>query len=138
MNSSSAPSFIGFRTLWKLPGLMNTPFRKDDGNDGRVPSVPGEANLVGSRIKHNCGDDNLHQPVIDLDFPAHLEPSTTPGHFHLYLDKVIRWPEYQRLLSVLYDVGIIGEGYYKMALVRGQTFVRYPGVKKLPGEEHSG
>jgi hypothetical protein len=126
------PDFITDRTLWKSNGLLNLPWREDDGQDGRTSAAPGEANLVGSQT---TTDPPMHMPVLDIDFPAHLEPSTTPGHFHLYLNKAITWEKFRALLTTLRSVGIIEEGYYEMALKRGQTFVRYPGIKKLPGEE---
>lgn len=130
----STPVFLRFRTLWKSAGPLNRNWRYGESNP-RTPSVPGEANLVGSLLE---GDTGYHMPVIDLDFDTHLEPSSTPGHFHLYLNRAISWEKYQALLEALYKAGIIEEGFYEMSIARGQSFVRYPGVKKLPGEEASG
>lgn len=134
MDSSRLPSFIRNRTLWKSEGPLSRAWKDVEDTD-RTPAEPGEANLVGSRT---TDDDYMHMPVIDLDFPAHLEPSSTPGRFHLYLNKAIEWPKYLALLTTLYHADIIEEGFYEMSKARGQSYVRYPGVKKLPGEESSG
>jgi hypothetical protein len=104
----------------------------------RLPSVPGEANLVGSLVDGTLGELSWHMPVIDLDFDAHLEPSSTEGHFHLYLNRMMTWDRYAAFLKALYEARIIEQGFYEMSIARGQSYVRYPGVKKLPGEEGSG
>lgn len=134
MDSSCVPKFIRRRTLWKSNGPLGRNW-KDVPDTGREPSVPGEANLVGSGVK---GLPGFHMPVIDIDFSAHLEPSSTEGHFHLYLNRTMVWETYAALLKALYDAGVIEEGFYEMSIARGQSFVRYPGVTKLPGEEASG
>jgi hypothetical protein len=70
--------------------------------------------------------------VLDLDFEAALVPSTTPGHFHLYLDVPMPWEKYRALLIALGDAGILEPGYVSASLTREQTFVRRPEVKKPP------
>lgn len=74
--------------------------------------------------------ETFHRPVLDIDFPAVLLPSTTPGHFHLFLDKEIAWSTYARLLSALSDAGIIEEGYEDASHNRKFSSVRLPWVKK--------
>lgn len=71
-----------------------------------------------------------HKPVIDLDFPCALVPSSTEGHFHLYLDKVLKADDLMKLLKVMSEVGLVEEGYYKASLARGYTSVRLPWVTK--------
>lgn len=91
-----------------------------------------EANLVGSMLWRDTPESPIiHAPVIDLDIPHHLEPSTTPGHSHLYLDIEMTWWQYRGLLRALWKAGIIEKGFYKMSLKRKQSFVRAPGVKKM-------
>jgi hypothetical protein len=130
--------FIANRQMWKHDGLLNKDWHTDGpmpvAENRRVVTDPEEATLVGSRSIY---DDSEHEPVLDIDFPAALVPSTTEGHFHLYLNRTMSWDDYQKLLTTLYEVGIIEEGFYKMSLMRGQTFVRMPGVKKKPGEAGS-
>lgn len=71
-----------------------------------------------------------HRPVLDLDIEAKLVPSSTPGHFHLYLDKSMSWEDYCELLYVLAKVGIIEPGYASVSMARGYTAVRLPWIKK--------
>lgn len=85
------------------------------------------ANLITSRVD---GFEDKHRPVIDLDLPAKLIPSTTPGHFHLYIDKDMTWSEYDRLLSVMVEVGLVEPGYVEVSRERGYTGVRLPWVRK--------
>lgn len=68
----------------------------------------------------------LHRPVLDLDIGAALIPSATPGHFHLYIDKLIPWSVYEQLLIALGDCGIIEPGYMQASLDRGYSSARLP------------
>lgn len=72
----------------------------------------------------------LHRPAIDIDVPARLIPSSTPGHHHLYLDVDCTWEQYEALLKALNACGIVETGYVLAALERKATFVRLPWVKK--------
>lgn len=84
-----------------------------------------------ANVVHSFCMPGWHHPVLDLDFPARLLPSSTPGHFHLYLDGIeISWEKYAKLLTTLAEVGIISEGYLDAALQRGYTSVRLQGVTK--------
>lgn len=87
-----------------------------------------EANLVSSATSHGT-----HLPAIDIDFPVRAVPSTTPGHFHLYIDKELTPGQYDLLLTTLRDIGIIEPGFYNAWKARGMTMVRKPGEKKPPG-----
>lgn len=71
-----------------------------------------------------------HLPVLDLDFPCDLVPSTRPGHFHLYLNKPILWDTYKELLVALAKAGIIEQGYADASIKKGFTAVRIPGATK--------
>ncbi|AYR00953.1 hypothetical protein PP636_gp18 [Arthrobacter phage Hestia] len=75
-------------------------------------------------------DTYLHRPVLDIDMPAALIPSSTPGHHHLYIDRPMTLRQYERLLNVLAEVGIVERGYVSASLDRGYTSVRLPWVKK--------
>lgn len=110
-----------------------------DGNESeqvtrkRVETLA-EANVVTSLIK---GTDvpgskytGLHNPIIDIDVPVHLVPSTTPGHGHLYFEKPMTWPQFKKLLAVMVEVGLVEPGYLGASDNRGHTCVRLPGLKK--------
>lgn len=86
---------------------------------------PDEANIVTSLLPNG-----QHAPVLDLDIPHTLVPSSTPGHSHLYLDVALPWQEYTTLLKALMVAGIIQEGFYLGALARGHSDARLPWVKK--------
>lgn len=90
-----------------------------------------KANLIGSQSEPWLGiGAGLHLPVIDIDWPCELLPSSTAGHHHLYIDSPMSWREYRKLLKALYKAHIIEEGFYKSSLKYKQTFVRKPGVMK--------
>lgn len=94
----------------------------------RSREVPeAEANVISSRV---AGEEGVHAPVLDFDFPCQLIPSSTPGHFHFVADKRMTWEEYKALLLVLRHVGMIEEGYYQASIQRGATFIRKPGTKR--------
>lgn len=92
------------------------------------PASLDESNLISSFAVGTNFEE--HMPVLDIDFSAELISSSTPGHFHLYLNKLIPWDKYQALLWALQQAGLIEDGYYHAALARGATFVRKPGVTK--------
>ena len=73
-------------------------------------------------------------PTLDIDHPALLAPSSTPGHHHLFVDVPMSWRAYRRLLRALYLGGVIGRNAYWRSLDRGASFVRPPGVVKSPEE----
>lgn len=91
------------------------------------PAVPANS-MDLSALAHQ--PETFHRPVLDLDFPAHVVPSTTPGHGHLYLDKVLTWSQYVKLMEVMAEVGILEPGYVSASIAREFTSVRLPWVKK--------
>lgn len=102
-------------------------------DDVREPvEDPLQANLVGSLCKNG-----RHLPVIDIDLPCLLVPSTTLGHYHLYIDRELEHEAYMVLLKALAEAGIVNRFYAEAARIRGQTFVRPPWVKKPPKADTS-
>lgn len=93
---------------------------------GQVPPRDSEG-LVNPDVNENR---MLHKLVIDIDMPAVLVPSSTPGHFHLYVDNVMTWGQYVALLRALAAANIVEPGYVKAAERRGFTAVRLPWIKK--------
>lgn len=103
-----------------------------DYEEGNVPSARfvdsvDEANLITSRVE---GSVTRHKPVIDLDLPARLVPSSTPGHYHLYIDAEVSWEAYARLLKAFVEAGLVEKGYLGASLSRGFSSVRPPWVRK--------
>jgi hypothetical protein len=93
----------------------------------RLVDDPAQAHVVTSRV---AGADDMHKVVIDLDLPAALVPSTTEGHFHLYVDKAMSGDAYFRLLDALVDAGLVEAGFASASRARGHTAVRLPWIKK--------
>jgi len=71
-----------------------------------------------------------HKVVLDIDLPAKLIPSSTEGHFHLYIDHEIEHDAYMKLLDVMCEVGLLEVGYVRASEERGHTAARLPWVKK--------
>ncbi|MBT2484828.1 MULTISPECIES: hypothetical protein [unclassified Microbacterium] len=101
-----------------------------EGESRRLTDDIAEANVITSRVS---GEENLHKVILDIDFPAKLVPSSTDGHFHLYIDKAIHWEAYVDLLGAMADAGLVEEGYVSASLERGHTAARLPWVKKSDG-----
>ena len=93
----------------------------------RIQVPEEEANLISSKT-----ESGRHAPALDLDLPSRLVPSSTPGHYHLYVDVELSWPRYVILLLGLTLSGLMGPSYFAHSLRRRMTLVRKPGVRK-PG-----
>lgn len=85
------------------------------------------ANVITSEVE---GRPDRHKIVLDIDMPVNVIESSTPGHFHLYIDHELDWEDYQRLLWVMADIGLLEEGYVSSSQTRKYTAVRLPWVKK--------
>lgn len=96
------------------------------------------ANLITSRVdapppKHrpyNPFEPFTHKVVLDIDLPAKLIESSTPGHYHLFIDHEIPEHKYMALLDIMAECGLIERGYVYASKERGYTAVRLPWVKK--------
>jgi len=73
--------------------------------------------------------EGVHLPTLDIDLPCQLRESS-PGHFHLYIDKPMSWSSYRMLLDVLASVGIIERGYADASINKGASCLRKPGTFK--------
>lgn len=107
-----------------------------DSKDAQIPGERnlvslGDANLVSSRI--TSGEHaGKHTVAIDLDVPAVLVPSSTPGHSHLYIDVPMTWETYANLLKALSAAGIVEDGYVQACIRRKHTSLRLPWTRKAP------
>ena len=127
---------------WKLGLRNNVDFTRnpDSRTNNRERERPEhcsdikQAQVITSRVEYPqvTGD---HKPVLDIDFPVQCVPSTTPGHFHLYMDKELSWDQYKTLLHALAEAGIIEDGYRWASIAREYTAVRVPWVRKEPQTE---
>lgn len=122
----------------------------DEGDDRRVTEDLYEAQAVSSQAAGLDGcrewrpleaggsaypEGGWHYPVLDLDLPVYVVPSSTPGHSHLYIDHLMTWEKYVALLRALADAGLVEEGYVKASIARGHTALRLPWVRKWTNDE---
>ncbi len=97
----------------------------------KVPAE--EANLVSSILElpedftplqeDDWATETRHGICLDIDLPCALVESS-PGHYHLYIERDIPWTAYQRLLRALSDAGVIEQGYYQASVEKEGTFLR--------------
>lgn len=98
----------------------------------REPAPIQEANVSTSIREDGTPLDPspMHAVLLDLDVPAWLVPSSTPGNSHLYIDVKVPEVRYFALLDALADCGVIQRGYANSSKARGGTALRLPWVKK--------
>lgn len=74
----------------------------------------------------------LHHVVVDIDQPAWLVESSTPGHSHLYVELPggTPWADYVEFLEAAAKIGLVEPGYVEASKVRGGTYVRLPWIRK--------
>jgi hypothetical protein len=102
--------------------------------DGRVESTEQESNLVSSELQ-GVDVEGVHMPILDLDFPCELIPSSSAGHFHFYMYKECTWPQYMAVLTAMAAAGLIEVNYVQASIARRATFVRKPGILKVMEDE---
>ena len=107
--------------------LARTDFDDSYDTDRTITADLAAANLITSMV---AGPEDLHKVVIDVDLPVQVVASSTPGHFHLYIDKAMEWDTYLALLHAFMNAGIVEAGYVAAAERRGHTAVRLPWVRK--------
>lgn len=103
-------------------------------SDREVASSMGDADVVTSmRLGSNPA---RHDLLIDIDRPCWLIPSTTPGHYHLYVSVKggIDPTVYGKLLDALANANVIEVGYAGASQARGFTSVRLPWIQKVRGK----
>lgn len=83
------------------------------------------ANLIGSLTPKGT-----HLPTLDIDFPVYRVPSSTEGHYHLFIEKELTSLQYNKLMSALRYCELVQEGWYDTFKKMGCSFVRVPWIKK--------
>jgi hypothetical protein len=97
-----------------------------EGRDRYVTTNLDEAHVTTSMV----AGSEMHRVVLDIDMAAVLLESSTPGHHHLYIDHSMTWEDYERLLEVMADVGLLEVGYVGASKARKHTAVRLPWIRK--------
>ena len=96
-------------------------------DDRELVRALADADVITSKVDVSL---DIHTVMLDLDVPARLIPSTTPGHSHLYIDVPMSWSRYKHLLWALKAACVIEPGYYQASVRRGFTSLRLPWIKK--------
>ncbi len=107
------------KSLWE--------YRRDQ--DRHRLSFGENPNLISS-----ITDDGKQMPILDMDFPHRIIPSSTPGHTHLYIDIPMSNWKWFWLMVGLWQAGVIELGFFVWSLRRKGNFVRTPYSRKT-GEE---
>ncbi len=128
---SRLPRFARKHQLANIPTGPNDPAEDDYSSEHVEVEDIESADIV---LSHEPST-NLHRPILDIDFPVSVIPSSTPGHHHLYIDKPMPWLQYKVLLRALEEAEIIEPGYANVSIARGYTSVRLPWVKKRNKKE---
>lgn len=115
---------------WVCEGNSENLSRKSHSDIEETESLDA-ADIVSSQFRGPSAD--RHMLVIDLDVPAALIPSSTPGHSHLYIEARMTWENYANVLDALAYAGIVEPGYVDASKNRGFTAVRLPWVRKHSG-----
>jgi len=123
------PAFQHLGNLRKAPDDYSEMPVYTDTNSALL-ELNAQPNLVSSKVGFETGPKAMHAPAIDLDFPAYLVESSTPGHFHLYLEKEIPLDKYLKVLEAMMEAGLVERGFYNAARSREATFLRLPGDHK--------
>lgn len=113
----SRPALASLRLLMAEIGLARLPPESDEAS-----GPPG--------IESYRAQAYMPETTFDLVVPARLVPSSTTGHFHLYLDVRVRWEDYVRLLEEMRDAGLVDGGWFDLALRRKMAVLRKPHVRK--------
>lgn len=96
----------------------------NESSDGSLVVDPPEGkkhNLVSSRTR-----GGKQKVVLDLDFDASLIPSSTPGHYHLFLDKAISTSDMEIFVKACHHAGLIADGNFNQWRFNEAMFVRPP------------
>jgi hypothetical protein len=70
------------------------------------------------------GNPAIHYPMFDIDAPAALVPSSTEGHFHLYLSTPTTWRRYKKAMKAMAKAGMIDYEWWELAKRRKQAVLR--------------
>lgn len=150
MSAKNLPTALWARlTKYKVTNWGADSSEMASGEDRQAVEQLGEAQVVSSHIIgtpkrqddpsplesifSTLGDfHRRHQIVLDVDHPAWLVPSSTPGHHHLYVEipDGVPEPDYFEFLDAAAKIGLIEPGYANVSKQRGHTDVRLPWVTK--------
>jgi hypothetical protein len=135
MASLSSPEGLRFRKFletlipYKIKAWGAT-YREEIADCEEIVLDLNDADVVSSALSSSLGQ--RHVVAIDIDHPAWLVRSSTPEHYHLYIDVPggIDWETYEQMLYWMAQAGVIEKGYHEVSKKRKRTDLRLPWVKK--------
>lgn len=104
--------------------------RLADESGSSVPVIPNEDTLPANMVSSKIEGSNKHKVILDIDCEAKLIPSSTPGHYHLYIDKTLDSEGMGSLVGSLFRAGIISEGNFNQWDHFGGQYLRLPFLRK--------
>lgn len=122
---------------WKFSFVPSEDVAYEPGTDREVAALV-EANVVSSEKKTGEGGPVRHVVALDIDYPAYVVETSTPGHHHIYLDVPggVEHEDYMELLALLGRIGVIEKGYAEVSIKRGHSDLRLPWISKLDQKLH--
>jgi hypothetical protein len=118
---------------WNAPDYVENEDFGEAGDPRKVTEEIDEAEALSSLVGVDSVGNRLHHIAVDVDVPAWLVPSSTPGHAHLYVPLKVTEGAYFDWLDASAEIGLLEPGYVSACKSRGMTSVRAPWVVK--GEE---
>jgi hypothetical protein len=114
IRTTTATSSMGGGT-----SISSTGEHVDDLDEASLKEPMDPPNLIASKT-----EDGYHMPVLDIDLPIKVMPSSTPGHSHLFIEKPMAEEDYFDFLDVLVVAGLVEAGYAAASRARGASFAR--------------
>ena len=96
--------------------------KSDNNGEGEITDELYRADIITSKM----GNSKWHKVLLDIDHPAFLTESSTPGHYHLWIDCSVEWEKLQVMLVAMAEAGVIEAGYAEACMARGYTSLRPP------------
>lgn len=122
------------KVRWEAPDYIEAGEWGDNGDGREVTTDPEKVEAFSSKTGALFCTP-MHALVLDIDVPAWLVPSSTPGHSHLYVDLSVTEDDLWDFLDKAAAIGLVEVGYVSACKSRGMTSVRAPWIVK--GQEPS-
>jgi hypothetical protein len=120
------PAFAASNELYSKTDLDEMQESGETGVDPVGTSDILKANLISSRVTGY----RKHRILLDIDHEAALIPSSTEGHYHLYINHLLTDEQMEKLVKVLEEIELIAPGNANQWWRHKALFLRLPWIKK--------